>query len=216
VALLGSETGAGKLYEVDVRLRPDGTHGLLVSTFASYCDYQRERAWTWEHQALVRARCVAGDASLCADFRRLRDEVLARARDQAVLLRDVGDMRRRMRAELDRSGAARFDLKQGEGGLVDLEFLLQALVLGESARAPALLEPRATPGLLAAVDEARLLDAETVASLRLAHAVLTDAGLRCTLDRRPRLTTLTDAIAAAREAVVAAVQHAGLDFNHAR
>jgi glutamate-ammonia-ligase adenylyltransferase len=216
VALLGSETGAGKLYEVDVRLRPDGTHGLLVSTFASYRDYQRERAWTWEHQALVRARCVAGDAPLCADFRRLRDEVLGRVRDLAALLRDVGDMRRRMRTELDRSHAARFDLKQGEGGLVDLEFLLQALVLGESARAPALLEPRATPGLLAAAEQVRLLDAETAACLRHAHAVLTDAALRCTLDRRPRLTTPTDTIATAREAVAAAVRRAGLDFNRTR
>ena len=215
VALLGSETGAGKLYEVDVRLRPDGTHGLLVSTFASYREYQRERAWTWEHQALVRARCVAGDGSLCADFGGLRGEVLGQVRDQAALRRDVGDMRRRMRAELDRSNAARFDLKQGEGGLVDLEFLLQALVLGEAARAPALLEPRATPGLLAAADHAQLLDAGTVAALRQAHAVLVDAGLRCTLDRRPRLTTPTDAIAAARAAVAAAVRQAGLDFHRA-
>ncbi|HEX5664998.1 MAG TPA: bifunctional [glutamate--ammonia ligase]-adenylyl-L-tyrosine phosphorylase/[glutamate--ammonia-ligase] adenylyltransferase [Xanthomonadaceae bacterium] len=216
VALLGSETGAGKLYEVDVRLRPDGTHGLLVSTFASYCEYQRERAWTWEHQALVRARCVAGDGSLSADFSRLRGQVLGRVRDHAALLRDVGDMRRRMRAELDRSDAARFDLKQGEGGLVDLEFMLQALVLAESSRAPALLEPRATPGLLAAAGQARLLDVETANSLRQAHAVLTDAGLRCTLDRRPRLTAPTDAIAAAREAVAAAVRRAGLDFSRTR
>src|SRR5690606_8559998 len=94
VALLGSETGAGKLYEVDVRLRPDGASGLLVSSLASYAEYQRERAWTWEHQALVRARCVAGDASLCGDFERLRGGVLARTREPVALRRDVSGMRR--------------------------------------------------------------------------------------------------------------------------
>src|SRR5690606_5072500 len=76
VALLGTVTGPGRLYEVDVRLRPDGASGLLVSSLASYDEYQRERAWTWEHQALVRARCVAGDDSLCADFGRVREGAL--------------------------------------------------------------------------------------------------------------------------------------------
>ena len=78
VALLGTPTAGGRLYEVDVRLRPDGAKGLLVSTLASFADYQRERAWTWEHQALVRARCVAGDASLCEAFERVRTETLSR------------------------------------------------------------------------------------------------------------------------------------------
>ena len=106
---------------------------LLVSSLASFSDYQRERAWTWEHQALVRARCVSGDASLCKDFERVRTQTLARERDPARVLADVSSMRRRMRAELDRTDAAMFDLKQGAGGLVDLEFLLQALVLREAA-----------------------------------------------------------------------------------
>ena len=213
VALLGSETGAGKLYEVDVRLRPDGASGLLVSTLDSYADYQRARAWTWEHQALVRARCVAGDAALCEAFERVRAQVLSATRDPATVRKDVSDMRRKMRAELNRSRAPLFDIKQGEGGLVDLEFLLQALVLEASAQHAGLLAPRATPALLDAAAAANLLKDETVEALRTAHAELVDAGLRCTLDRRPRLANETSEIAAAREAISAAVRAQGLAFG---
>ncbi|MEG3051088.1 MAG: DUF294 nucleotidyltransferase-like domain-containing protein, partial [Thermomonas sp.] len=144
VALLDTRTGAGRLFEVDVRLRPDGAKGLLVSSLASFSDYQRERAWTWEHQALVRARGIAGDAALLEGFERLRGEVLSRDRDADVLREDVSSMRRRMRAELDRSDDALFDLKQGEGGLVDLEFLLQFLLLRESGTHASLHTPRAS------------------------------------------------------------------------
>ncbi|HET6435159.1 MAG TPA: bifunctional [glutamate--ammonia ligase]-adenylyl-L-tyrosine phosphorylase/[glutamate--ammonia-ligase] adenylyltransferase [Xanthomonadaceae bacterium] len=213
VALLATSTGAGRLYEVDVRLRPDGAKGLLVSTLASYADYQRERAWTWEHQALVRARCVAGDASLCAGFEAVRGDTLARDRDPAALAEDVAAMRRRMRAELDRSDAARFDLKQGAGGLVDLEFLLQCLVLRDAQAHPALLAPRDTPGLLRALAQAGVLDADTGEALLAAHATLLDAGLRCTLDRRPRLVVENAHITDARDAIAAALVAHGLQVG---
>jgi len=212
VALLGTVTGAGRLYEVDVRLRPDGAKGLLVSTLASFADYQRERAWTWEHQALVRARGVAGDVALLAEFERVRGDTLARKRGDAALRDDIVAMRRKMRAELDRSDAARFDLKQGEGGLVDLEFLLQYLVLRSADTHPLLTHPRDTPGLLRTARDAALFDAETCNRLAVAHAALLDAGLRCTLDRRPRITAETDAIAAARAAIRSATHACGLDF----
>jgi glutamate-ammonia-ligase adenylyltransferase len=163
----------------------------------------------------VRARCVAGDGSLSADFSRLRGEVLGRVRDHGALLRDVGDMRRRMRAELDRSDSARFDLKQGEGGLVDLEFLLQALVLEASAHHAPLRDARSTPALLEAASATGLLPADAVQSLRDAHAVLVDAGLRCTLDRRSRLAEETDEIAVARRAISDAVRMRGLAFGKA-
>jgi glutamate-ammonia-ligase adenylyltransferase len=206
VALLGTVTAAGRLFDVDVRLRPDGAKGLLVSPLAGFADYQRQRAWTWEHQALVRARCVAGDEALCMQFEAVRDSVLARPRDAAALRTDVAAMRMRMRAELDRSEPARFDLKQGEGGLVDLEFLLQYLVLRDAARHPALLRPRDTPGLVDASCAAGGLDAGACAGLRAAHAVLLDAGLRCTLDRRPRLVPEDLPIEQARAAIRAAWQ----------
>lgn len=201
VALLGSPTGAGRLYDVDVRLRPDGAKGLLVSTLASYAEYQRERAWTWEHQALVRARSVAGDAALREDFERVRAQVLTRARDADALLADVLQMRRRMRAELDRSDATSFDLKQGEGGLVDLEFLLQYLALRDAAADPAWLSPRATPALLQTAARTGALSPALAGDLRQAHVALVEAGLRCTLDRRPRRVAETETIVQARQSV---------------
>ncbi|MBJ6982325.1 bifunctional [glutamate--ammonia ligase]-adenylyl-L-tyrosine phosphorylase/[glutamate--ammonia-ligase] adenylyltransferase [Luteimonas sp. MC1572] len=213
VALLGTSTGAGRLYEVDVRLRPDGASGLLVSSLASYGEYQRTRAWTWEHQALVRARCVSGDVDLCAAFEHVRTAALAQPRDPAVLFTDVAAMRARMRGELDRGSAARFDLKQGGGGLVDLEFLLQALVLREAAARPALLVPRATPELIAACRREGLLDDATAAQLTDAHATLVAMGLACTLDRRARLVDDSPELQAARDAIRAATRAAGLAFG---
>ncbi|HMB43146.1 MAG TPA: hypothetical protein VKM00_04605, partial [Luteimonas sp.] len=187
----------------------------LVSSLSSFTEYQRDRAWTWEHQALVRARCVAGDADLCRAFEDARSRILAQRRDADTLLADVAGMRARMRAELDRTERSdgrivRFDLKQGEGGLVDLEFLLQFLVLRDAHATPALLRPRDTPGLLAALYEARSLPADDCARLAEAHAVLLDVGLRCTLDRRARITAETDAITAARGVIAGAVRAIGL------
>lgn len=187
VALLGTPTGAGYLYDIDVRLRPDGAKGLLVSTLASFEDYQRHRAWTWEHQALVRARAIAGDDALCGEFERVRAGTLSQSRDADTLRNDVAAMRARMRAELDRSTDTLFDLKQGEGGLVDLEFLLQYLVLRDAHAQPALLMPRDTPGLIEAVAASGALSAEVAADLRRAHRTLLQDGLACTLDGRARL-----------------------------
>ncbi len=215
VALLGAVTGAGRLYDVDVRLRPDGAKGLLVSSLPSFAEYQRERAWTWEHQALVRARGVAGDAGLLQAFEDIRATTLARPREADALREDVAKMRVRMRAELDRSDAARFDLKQGAGGLVDLEFLLQYLVLRESPAHPLLLAPRDTPGLVAALVRAGVLSAEQADALDAAHAAFVAAGLACTLDRRPRLVAEDGAIAAARALVVRATTAQGLAFDPA-
>ena len=204
VALLGAPTGAGRLYEIDVRLRPDGAKGLLVSTIASFEDYQHQRAWTWEHQALVRARAITGDAALCAEFERVRAQTLAQPRDVDKLREDVVSMRARMRAELDRSSVGRFDLKQGEGGLVDLEFLLQYGVLRESAASPALLIPRDTPGLIDALRAEGLFDAAWAARLHAAHTALLAAGLGCTLDRRMRIVAPDADVAAARTVIASA------------
>jgi len=213
MALLGAVTAAGRLYDIDVRLRPDGGKGSLVSSLASYTDYQRERAWTWEHQALVRARGVAGDASLLADFEQVRAQTLGRERDHATLYADVLKMRGRMRTELDRSDAARLDLKQGAGGVVDLEFLLQTGVLARSAQVAALLEPRDTPSLIDALAAAGFLPEDTARALQGAHATLLDVGLACTLDRRPRLAPTTPAIEDACAAISAACVAAELPFG---
>jgi len=210
VSLLGAVTGAGRLYDIDVRLRPDGGKGLLVSSLSSYGDYQRQRAWTWEHQALVRARCVAGDAALAAGFEGVRTATLARAREDGALRADVVSMRARMRAELDRGGDGLFDLKQGEGGLVDLEFLLQYLVLREAVHHPDLLPPRATPLLVEALAQAGVLAPDAARGLCEAHARLVARGLDCTLDRRARIVPLEPALETARAAIRAAWRAQGL------
>ena len=213
VSLLGTVTGAGKLYEVDVRLRPDGAKGMLVSSLESFADYQRQRAWTWERQALVRARPIAGAAPVCAAFEAIRADTLAQPRVAEALRADVVAMRRRMRAELDRSDALRFDLKQGEGGLVDLEFLLQALVLQHAAKHPALVPPRDTPQLLQVLRQAGLLHTRQGEALRQAHVRMLGLGLDCTLDQRPRLVPPDAALEAARGDIRAACQAHGLAFD---
>ena len=140
VHLLSTPTAAGPLYEVDTRLRPSGASGLLVSTIAAFESYQASEAWTWEHQALLRARPVAGDAALGAAFRRVRQDVLTRPRDAAALRDEVASMRARMRTELSQAAPGEFDLKQGAGGIADIEFIVQYLVLAHAARHPALVE----------------------------------------------------------------------------
>lgn len=134
---LATQTPAGRAYEVDMQLRPSGASGLLITSMDGFADYQRSSAWTWEHQALTRARYVAGSEAIGAAFEALRKEVLCRPRDPDTLRREVVDMRRRMRENLDKSTAARWDVKQGQGGLTDCEFLTQFLVLRDAAREPA-------------------------------------------------------------------------------
>jgi len=151
ISLLGIVTGAGRLYEIDVRLRPDGGKAVLVSTLSAWADYQHTRAWVWEHQALVRARAVAGDLGLADEFETLRSLVLRRARDARVLADDIVQMRLKMRRALDASEDGRFDLKHGEGGLVDLEFLLQYLVLREARTHPGLTAARASRHVIGAL-----------------------------------------------------------------
>lgn len=187
VHLLTLPTRSGRLYEVDVRLRPDGAKGLLVTSLAAYVDYQRERAWTWEHQALVRARAVAGDVALGRRFAEARAALLCAPREAAGLRTQIGAMRARWRAERDRSDAHRFDLKQGIGGLVDIEFLLQALVLEHAATHPALLGSGNSAELIARLGAAGLLATAQTEALATAHAALLARALACTLDARSRL-----------------------------
>ena len=119
----------GVLYDLDMRLRPDGDAGMLVADLDGFEDYQKNRAWTWEHQALVRARPLAGSKSVIDRFNQIRDEVLRMPRDEQKLKEDVLAMRNKMRQHLDRSSAALFDLKQGHGAMVDVEFISQYLLL---------------------------------------------------------------------------------------
>ena len=130
---LASATSAGILYETDLRLRPNGAAGLLVSQIDAFREYQAEKAWVWEHQALTRARFVAGDAAIGLRFEGIRIEVLCRSRDCAALGNEILSMRDKMRdAHPNVSGL--FDLKHDRGGIVDVEFVVQFLVLGHAHR----------------------------------------------------------------------------------
>ena len=125
VHLLTMHSAAGRLYQVDVRLRPSGKGGLLVTNIEAFADYQRREAWTWEHQALLHARAVAGSPGLCARFERVRLEVLCQHVRRDSLREEVRSMRERMRKELSAGDALRFDIKQDPGGIADIEFLAQ-------------------------------------------------------------------------------------------
>ena len=184
-----------------VQLRPaDRAEGRAAT------DPYRRRLETLDSEtvALVRARFVAGDPAMGARFAAIRADVLQRAREPAQLRSDVAAMRARMRGELDRSRAGSFDLKQGEGGLVDLEFLVQALVLQHAATHPRLAAHTATPALLESLAAAGVLAEATASELRQAHATLLQRALSCMLDGRPRLVAIDSAIEQARQQVRAA------------
>ena len=139
INLLSTQTRSGVLYEVDMRLRPSGNSGPMVAALRAFEKYQREDAWTWEHQALLRARSVAGAATVRQQFERLRCDVLREAVRRDTLQHDVATMRARMRRELSRAEPGGFDLKQDRGGVADLEFIVQYLVLRHAADTPQLL-----------------------------------------------------------------------------
>lgn len=141
--LLTTRTMLGQLYEVDIRLRPSGGSGLLVSSIAAYEKYQHSHAWTWEHQALVRSRAIAGDKQLIERFYTIRDDVLMQPRDVDKLRQEVIEMRQKMHDHLAPSytkgeDATIFHLKHSRGGIVDLEFMVQFAVLAWSYHNPAI------------------------------------------------------------------------------
>ncbi len=156
---LGTFTAAGMLYETDLRLRPDGASGLLVSSTEAFRDYQLHHAWTWEHQALTRARFVCGDAAIGTAFEALRREVLCLPRDPAKLREDVLAMREKMRAG-HVNDSELFDLKHDRGGIVDVEFCVQYLVLRHCASHPELADNVGNIALLLRAGAAGLIPAD--------------------------------------------------------
>jgi len=125
---------SGILYELDMRLRPSGNSGLLVVHLKTFAQYQHEDAWTWEHQALVRARMIFGNEELQQQYIDIRQDVLSKPRAFIELKNDIITMREKMRNHLDKSSESLFDIKQGKGGLVDIEFLAQFLVLAYASQ----------------------------------------------------------------------------------
>ena len=170
VAALTVPTKAGRLYDVDLRLRPSGGKGPLAVSLAAFARYQREEAETWEQMALTRGRVVAGDATLAAEIAEIARETLARPRDLVRLRRDISQMRALIAREKGEGGP--FDLKLAPGGLIDVEFIAQYLILAHAGDTPALCTPE-TRAALAAAARAGWLSAEDGERLAEAHRLLT-------------------------------------------
>jgi glutamate-ammonia-ligase adenylyltransferase len=169
VHLLTMHSAAGRLYEVDVRLRPSGKGGMLVTSIGAFAEYQRKEAWTWEHQALLHARSVAGAPELRAEFERVRLDVLSNHVRRDTLRTEVRTMRERMRKELSRATEGQFDIKQDAGGVADIEFLAQYWALRWAKDYPPVVMFSDTIRQLESVASADLVPQVTVDLLIVAY-----------------------------------------------
>ncbi len=206
------KTGEGDLYEIDTALRPNGNSGLLVTSFKSYANYQQQRgsntAWTWEHQAMTRARFVLGSDSLRQRFDNVREAVITAPRDAQALKQEIVSMRERVRSAHPVRGDW-FDVKHSRGGMLDAEFVVQYLVLSQSAQHPELVANLGNIALLQRAEKAGLLPAgvgQAAASAyrelrRMQHTSRLDEGSG--LVPEALVTTHRDAVLALWQAVFA-------------
>lgn len=221
VHVLGAQTPSGKLYEVDMRLRPSGEAGLLVCSLAAFVRYQQQDAWTWEHQALVRARVLVGCPRVAAAFTEIRAQALARARDLDVLRQEVSAMRAKMRASHGTLGTQAgtslqafradhwFDLKQDAGGIVDIEFMVQYAVLAWSHEQPLLLRYTDNMRILDDLGALGFLPQSAVVALQEAYKELRAAAHRQALQSAPARIA-GDLLVAQRQQVQQIWQQLGL------
>ena len=167
--MLGTRMHSGLLYEADTRLRPDGRAGLLATSVSGFEDYQRNKAWTWEHQALLRARAITGSKPVLQEFARIRHSVLTVAREPGKVLADVADMREKMRIHLGSKNGDEVNIKQDEGGMVDIEFVTQAGLLLKAPAYPELLESTSTLEFLPMLVNAGWFAADEAEDLAVAY-----------------------------------------------
>lgn len=187
ISLMTTLMPSGVLYEVDTRLRPNGASGMMVVDFEGYKNYIVNKAWTWEHQAFVRVRPVVGDAQSVAAFEHFKTEFLCQKRSLDDLRTEVVDMRLRMQNELDKSNNELFDLKQGRGGIVDIEFMVQFLVLAYAHQYPKLSVFSDNLRILEAIAEAQLLTQQEVDGLIEAYQVYRSKYHRVALQKEKAL-----------------------------
>lgn len=192
IHLISTRTHSGWLYEVDTRLRPSGSSGLLVSHMDSFERYQVQDAWTWEHQALVRARAIAGDPKLQQRFELVRQRVLAQPRDPAQLGQQVLEMRTKMAEHLANKDKTQFHLKQDRGGITDIEFLVQHQVLAHACQYPALLSWTDNVRLLRVLAECGLLNSADAEALIAAYLALRNQAHKLSLQNLPPLVLAED------------------------
>lgn len=200
--LCTTRMSGGVLYDLDMRLRPDGDSGVLMTDLTAYDNYQKTRAWTWEHQALVRARAVAGSPLVIESFNKIRDEVLRTPRDEQRLSDDVYAMRMKMRIYLDRSSDKLFDLKQGLGGMVDIEFIAQYLLLREAPRHPNMVLWSDNVRIFDECARLGILSEDITATLKNAYLAIRECYHRVSLADLPRIVSLQDRPKACDDVVV--------------
>ncbi|MFH2132020.1 MAG: bifunctional [glutamate--ammonia ligase]-adenylyl-L-tyrosine phosphorylase/[glutamate--ammonia-ligase] adenylyltransferase [bacterium] len=169
VHLLTATTRAGRLYEIDMRLRPNGSSGILVSNLESFREYQKEKAWTWEHQALIRSRPICGDGRMFTRYMEIKKEIITQYRDPETLKADISSMRVRMRKELEKKKEGWFDIKQGRGGIIDIEFIVQYLTLRHAHEFDEFARWTDNVRLLGTLNKTRILENETANTLRSAY-----------------------------------------------
>jgi len=185
VHILTVRTAAGMLYQPDMRLRPSGSSGILVSHIQGFKEYQMNKAWTWEHQAIIKARFISGDIQMSKRFEQIRNEVLTRPRTMNRLKEEVVDMRDRMRRELSSHEPEIFDLKQDMGGIVDIEFLVQYLVLLKSSEYNKLTRWTDTVRLLETLNQTGIIEAHTSHLLKVAYLTYRAAVHKLSLQEKP-------------------------------
>ncbi|MHC8311458.1 bifunctional [glutamate--ammonia ligase]-adenylyl-L-tyrosine phosphorylase/[glutamate--ammonia-ligase] adenylyltransferase [Pseudomonas sp. GT1P32] len=195
IHLLTAQTNSGQLYEVDMRLRPSGASGLLVSSLGAFARYQENEAWTWEHQALVRARVLVGSQDVGQAFEKVRAAILGKVRDLPTLRQEVSEMRAKMRDNLGSKSTAAgtganafeatapFDLKQDAGGIVDIEFMVQYAALAWSETHPPLLRWTDNIRILEELEHEGLMPAEDASLLREAYKAYRSAAHRQALQK---------------------------------
>jgi glutamate-ammonia-ligase adenylyltransferase len=201
--ILDTQLLSGVLYEVDMRLRPSGDSGLLVTPIHTYEDYLKNQAWTWEHQALVRSRFIAGDVRLKAEYEGIRHRILSLPRTLATLKTEVREMREKMRTALASKESGKFDLKHGKGGIADIEFIVQFLVLAHAGAQPLLTVYTDNVRLLEGLGEAKLLPTATVATLKAAYCAYRDLGHKLALQGGRAVVDEVEVVG--RQAAVAAI-----------
>jgi glutamate-ammonia-ligase adenylyltransferase len=185
IHLLTSHTRAGRVYDIDTRLRASGSSGILVQHVEAFGDYQLGEAWTWEHQALIKARPVSGDERIAGRFQAMRADVLSRPRKRAELRREVAEMRERMRRERHRPEPGLFDLKQDPGGIIDIEFLVQYLTLRHARRTPELVRWTDTVRLIQTLIGSAVLNEYTAHVLKHAYLIYRAAAHQLSLQEKP-------------------------------
>lgn len=192
IHLFSARTNSGILYEIDMRLRPSGDSGPLVAGVAGYKRYLQEDAWTWEHQALVRSRAVFFDEQIENEFNQVRLQILSLKREKAALAKDVSEMRQKMQKHLNRATEGEFDLKQSSGGMVDIEFIAQYLVLANAVLYPKqLCRWSDNLRIFETCKDLELLSAMQEKALTDAYCHIRDAAHRLTLNKQTRIVSDT-------------------------